>query len=307
MSDIDNDQDLNLDQDQDQDQDENQDQDQDINNQDEDESGAGNGEGDGSSDEDENGDGGELPKKTDKGTKLDPNPMSALNQEYKNALSKVGRYEAVLNNPVMLRQYLAELEGEKGGNNNGGEEEIDISKLDTSKLETVEDIQEYAAKLQKGFQQKIAKIESQFTQGAQTQQIKDLGTKISNEVTEVQNQIPELRELNADGSKNPSFDPKLDDFIGSLYEEFDLDPKTKFFRGQIGFKRLATAIMSAVKYGETRASKKAGTVIVDKTHGRIMDKGGQGGNNGAQIDESKMSGAGLIGSRIARAASKIRR
>jgi hypothetical protein len=299
MSDIDNDQDLELDQDQDQDQ--NEDQDQNINNDQDDQNQDGddqNNDGDGENGDSE-GDQGGKPKVTDKGTKLDDNPMSALNQQLANANRKLGGYEQLLTNPVQLEAYLNDLKGKNGGNEKK-EDEIDIASLDPSKLETVEDVQEFAAKLQKGFMQKVAKIEGNLNQGAKTQQIKELGQKIESEISEVMSTVPELRETNPDGSKNPSFDPKLDKFIGDMYESIDLDKKTGMFKGSISFKYLASAVMAAVKYGESRAVKKAATTIIDKTHGRVITN--QGGNSGVQVDESKMSAAGTIASRIARVA-----
>lgn len=298
MSDIDNDQDLDLDQDQ------NEDQDQNINNdQDDDQSGGNEGDdqnNDGEGEEgDDEGDQGGKPKVTDKGTKLDDNPMSALNQQLANANRKVGGYEQLLSNPVQLEAYLNDLKGKNGGNEKK-EDEIDIASLDPSKLETVEDVQEFAAKLQKGFMQKMNKIEGNLNQGAKTQQIKELGQKIENEISEVMSSVPELRETNPDGSKNPSFDPKLDKFIGDLYESIDLDKKSGMFKGSVSFKYLANAVMAAVKYGESRSVKKAATTIIDKTHGRVITN--QGGNSGVQVDESKMSAAGTIASRISRVA-----
>src|SRR5690606_18792007 len=49
------------------------------------------------------------PKLTEKGTKLDPNPLSAAHQELANERRKLAQYQQVLSNPEMLKRYAAQM------------------------------------------------------------------------------------------------------------------------------------------------------------------------------------------------------
>ena len=48
----------------------------------------------------------ESPKTTDRGTKLDPNPQSAIHQELANAKSEMKKYQEFLQNPKAVKKYL---------------------------------------------------------------------------------------------------------------------------------------------------------------------------------------------------------
>src|SRR6185369_9068021 len=50
----------------------------------------------------------QKPELTDKGTKLDPDPLSRANQELANERKKIKDYEEVLTNPILLKGYLAQ-------------------------------------------------------------------------------------------------------------------------------------------------------------------------------------------------------
>ena len=82
----------------------------------------------------------EQPQYTEKGTKLDPDPMSAVNQQLANERAKARQYEALLNDPQKIKAYLEELEKERGGQTTTAEGEIR-----PEQIQTVDDLHRYLA------------------------------------------------------------------------------------------------------------------------------------------------------------------
>jgi len=249
-------------------------------------------------DEDDSGeDGGK--QITDKGTKLDPNPQSAVHQQLANAKREVEDYRAIMQDPVQLKKYIAELEADLGG-----EQEIVATKkdeeefvTDPDKIENTKDLRSYAKYLEKKQSEQIDSIKKEISKEREVSAFKETNTRISSEIEQVQKDYPELRALNADGTKNPDFDPALEKEVADLYEELDFDPKRKVFMGKVSIKKVADRIMRVRHLGEANGSKRAQTVIVDRRNGAVKSNSGGGGTP----DESQESPAQTIANRIARA------
>lgn len=280
---------------------------EDINNQSEEDSEAAGGKasddkGD-ESESDESGDKGKKTDVTDKGTKLDPDPLSQANQLRANAERKAREYEAFLNDPVKVKAYLEDLEKENGGAKKEDEKSSDdISKLDPKKLETVEDLQNFAEALKEATRKEIAAVKSQLTGMTTSQQQKDTANRIQSEIAEVQSKYPQLRELNPDGSKNPDYDEELDKLVGETYNELDLDKRTGNYRGKVNILSIADRIMKAKTIGEGNGSRKAQTDVIDKRKGRVITS--KTGGGAQTVDDTKLSPAATIAERMKRAASR---
>jgi hypothetical protein len=245
--------------------------------------------------------GGEQPpQKTSKGTKLADDPLQQANQLRANAEAQARQYEQFLQDPIALKAYLDDLEKSSGVKK---AEEI-VTDIDPDKLETVEDLRAFAKNLKTKVESELAGVKNTTMTMAQQRQYEGTANRISNDITGVQSKYPQLREKNADGSPNPDFDPVLDKQLGELYEELDFDPKTKMFKGQVSFARLADRFMAGREQGEKAGSQKAQTRIVDRTRGRIPSGAPSGSSD---VDESKMSSSEIISSRIKRARARSRK
>lgn len=241
---------------------------------------------------------------SDKGTKLDPDPLSRANQLRANAEARAreveGRarqMEALLNNPRMLKAYLEQVESE----NKQSEEDKPITPDD---IETVDDLKRFAKQLDNKSQQAIKSVMDNLA----SMQIKDrvvaVNNNLASEIKQVQEKYPELREFNADGSPNPEYNKELDEAVGYFYNSLDKDPQTGFYRGQHSMLSVADRFMKAQKIGEKRGSEKAQTIVKDKRTGRIITNQG-GASNG--LDESSQSAESTIAARMKRAASRLSR
>lgn len=228
---------------------------------------------------------------TEKGTKLDPDPMSALNQQLANERAKVRQFEQFLSNPDNLRRYLEEVERETG-RAKAPQDEISIDKV-----QTVEDVQRF-------LNQEVAKIRAEAEEvkrlkyGLASQAVEEkVGSTITREVDEVRRKYPELRPTNADGSPNPDFDPDLEHELGELFDELDLDKRTGAYRGSVSLLKLADRLMKAAKRGQDQGSRRAQTLVQDRRTGRVIS----GGSSDSQPDESNLTASQTIAARMARA------
>lgn len=230
---------------------------------------------------------------TDKGTKLDPDPLSQANQLRANAEKRLREMESFMSDPAAVKRYLEELEAEKG-QSTGTEAEA----IDPSKIETVEDLQKYAKHLESKTMKEIEALKRETQQKDQIAQVKETGTRIASEIESIQNKYPQLRATNPDGTKNPDFDPELDREIGELYDYLDFDPQSQTYRGRVSFAKVAESFMRMAKRGEQSGSRKAQTIVQDRRMGRA-----QSGtvSKSSEPDESSMSASQLIASRMARA------
>lgn len=267
---------------------------------------------------------GEEEDKTFKGTKKADDPISALNQENANYKKFVGAVEGILNDPVQLRQYLGELEAEKGIVTSqpatpaapatpAKDEMVELEGM-IDKMETQDDMKAVFKKMKevlrgeatKGIQ-KAEDLEKKQLQSQQRQQfvqkVEQIGNGIRSEIDATYQKYPVLRQKNADGSANPDFDPELDKLIGETFESLDFDKKTGLYNGKVSFMKIADTIMTARGHGESAGSKRAQTTIVDKRSGRIRSGGAR---TPVKVDESKMSPEQIIAGRIQRMAKRVR-
>lgn len=282
---------------------------EDINNQDSDTSDSTEGEGDDTdtkadadtNDTQDTDDDGQ--KLTDKGTKLDPDPKSAYHQQLANAKREVEEYRRFMTDPKALKNYISDLEKELGEATGQTKQEIrdkaedENYVTDPDKIETADDLRSYAKFLKKD----LEKTKDELRQEAQTRKVEEqdkaIGDQVVSEVSQVQAKYSVLREFNPDGTKNPEFDAELEKEIADEFKDVDFNPKTGKFMGKHSLMRIADRFMKIHNRGKSSGTKDAQTIVADKRHGAIRS----GGGKSQSLDESKMSAAQLIASRMARA------
>lgn len=239
---------------------------------------------------------------TDKGTKLDPNPQSAVHQELANYKREVEQYREFMNNPDALKTYVRDME-EQAAQATGqtvkqvqdqAEEEF---VTDPNKIETVDDLRSYAKYLGKTVEDTKKNLDSEMAKTKSDNRDKAVADTLVSEINGLQAKYPELRQTNSDGTPNPDFDPILEKEIADLYEEFDTDPRTGKYMGRASITKIADRFMKVRNGGESAGSKRAQTVVLDKRSGAVKTTSG----GTSSPDESKMSGAQLIASRMQKA------
>jgi|GEM_PF-2467369 len=248
-------------------------------------------------------------ERTSKGTKKDPNPINALNQELANAKRFNTDMIRLLEDPEALTEYLNNLKKEKvsaGAVDDKGEADFNIDE-EVKNLKTVEDLQNFAKKFVGKVNKDLDSHKTRIEKGEQRQRfienVEKIGGQIKSDVQAVRQARPELIEFNADGSKNPKFNPVLDKLIGETFEALEFDKKTGLFRGQVPFSFVAKTILAAWDQGGNLGSKRAQTIVFDKRRGRVVSGTGK---RGGVVNESGMSAEQILANRMKNAFSKAR-
>lgn len=240
---------------------------------------------------------------TEKGTKLDPNPQSAVHQRLANAEREAKEYRDFMSNPIQVKRYLSELEAELGQSTGESQKQIQERAededlvTDPGKIETPEDFQSYVKFLKKDIDQAKDDLVRERDSIRREASERAINERLISEIDTLQNKYSFLREKNADGSLNPEFDQNLEKEIADQYEELDKDPRTGRFRGNISIADIAERAVRIRKLGEATGSKYAQTTVLDKRQGAVKT----GGGGAVSSDESKMTATQLIASRMSKA------
>jgi len=239
-------------------------------------------------------------QRTEKGTRLDPNPLNAAHQQLANANRLVKDYQDVLLNPDKLRKYavasgltLAEAKAEI---------KEEAKALYTPEMfDSKESLAGTLNKMQTGFQTELQALRDEnkrlsegFTGFSQSRHIERVASIMSQETAAVQEKYPELN------PKNPEYDSALEDGIGRLLIKLDaVDPKnpSQGFKGEHSLVELTDLIMGAAGKARDKGSQRAQTDIKVKQAGRVVTSS----KNNSQDTESSKDAGSVIAQRIAKA------
>lgn len=231
-------------------------------------------------------DGGDQTQYTEKGTKLDPNPQSAVHQQLANAKRQIQQMEGILTNPNLLKRYaeqngmtLAEAKADVKEQQDDVEDAIqefspdqfktsgDVAKaLNSIRQETTKTIKELKAenqRLREGYQG----INS-------SRKLERVANNMERDITTVREKYPELN------PGSPDFDKELEQSIGELYHELDFDPATQTFRGEVSIAKIADRVMKAAKRAGKQGSRKAQTDVKVKQAGKVTSGQGKSKSSG---------------------------
>jgi hypothetical protein len=231
-------------------------------------------------------------KVTDKGTKLDENPLSAANQLRANAEAKARQYEQILTNPVKFREY-AKAAGFTDTEIKKAEDDIEELDFKPESFKTVDDVANAfnkLAKTNKSYADEISNLKGQLEGTSSANRTVAIATSVKEQITAVQQKYDELNP----NSKN--FNPELEKEVGDLYHSLDYDPNSGRYKGQVNLLTLTDRIMKAAGYGRKAGSKEAQTAIREKGKGQVVT----GKGVGVSKDESKMTPEQVIAKRISK-------
>lgn len=214
---------------------------------------------------------------TDKGTKLDPNPQSAVHQQLANAKRQVEQMEGILTNPARLKKFASQngmtLTEAKAEIKEEQEEIVDEFAPDQFK--TGADVATALNKMNTNLRE--AKAENKRLRDGQdginsSRKLDKIASNMQRDITTVQDKYPELN------PKSPDFDKELETSVGKLYQKLDFDQASQSFRGKVSITDIAETIMGAAKRGNKAGSRKAQTNVVVKQAGKV--KSGKGKSKG---------------------------
>ncbi len=228
---------------------------------------------------------------TEKGTKLDPNPLSRVNQELANERAKIREYEKILNDPILLKNYVAEF-GASPEKTETADKVVPEKEMRYEDVKTTEDLQVYLKQQDQKLNAKLKELDTTITGVKTSEKDKAVGTTINSDIAAVRSEYPAL------DPKSDTYNPELDAAVGKMYERMDFDKSTKKFRGNVRITEIAEIIMAAAGSSKKQGSEEAQTVIKDKRTGKV-----NAGSASQTIDTSNMSIGQIIAAR-AKAASR---
>lgn len=218
---------------------------------------------------------------TEKGTKLDSNPLSAVNQQLANERAKVREYEKVLNDPKVLKNYVATFEKD---------EKPQEEEMQYKDVQTTEDLHKFLAQQDRKVQDKLKELDSTINSVKTERQSDQVATRISSDIQVVRETYKEL------DPKSDEFNPELDKAVGELYDMYDFDKETETYKGNVSIKDIADKIMKAAGSSKKQGSTEAQTIIRDKRTGKAVS-----GSSSQTADEGSMTPGQLIAHRIKQA------
>jgi hypothetical protein len=209
----------------------------------------------------------EEPQLTEKGTKLDPNPLSAAHQQLANERRLRAQYEQVLSNPQLLTQWQQQRFQQPQQ-----PEQPKVEEFTPDKLETVEDLAKAFNQIQSGFTQKAQTYEQQIQQ--LNQQLGQMSQSRAQEqvASRLLGDVNTLKQANEFNSKHPDFVEGLDEEIVGMYESLDFDPNTQTYRGQVSLAQVGQMMLEAARKARKSGSERAQTIVKQKNTGKVVNK-----------------------------------
>jgi hypothetical protein len=223
-------------------------------------------------------------KLTERGTKLDPNPKSAVHQQLANERRIRGQMEQVLADPQKIAQFVKQQYG-IDMNLNRGNQQTDansnqatdtkptVKRWTAKDFESLEDVAEKFNGLQEQFESEISKRDGKIEE--LTRQLGGIqeGGRITQIADNLEKDASTLRSVPELNPKSPDFIEGLEEEIGALYHKLDFDEKTGMYRGNYSLKELGEDIIATARKARKAGSKQAQTIVKDKTGGRIRTGG----------------------------------
>lgn len=198
----------------------------------------------------------EKPVLTEKGTKLDPDPQSALHQQLAN--ERRARLEAEQRFIEVARQMLP------------AKQEEPKPFIDPTRLQSANDVAgaiNEVYKLAMGYKSEIDSLKSQLGQSSQilreSQNYESLGKEVSN----LKEAFPELDSRN---ESKGTYNKDLDQRITRLYASIAYDSKGNLLPNRVSLEAFATPIVEAIRLATGQGSKQAQTRIVQKNLGKVQ-------------------------------------
>lgn len=253
-------------------------------------------------DESDDSDEGE-PKLTPKGTKVDPNPASAVHQELANERRQRLQMEEILNDPDKLNRYMSAA----GFNKSTVEVAKDKPKptstdelqelIKPERLQTVGDyskalqaLASYTQNTVESYETKIGGLTKELGGLSAGRRLESVANTIDKDITLVREKYPEL------DPKSSDFNPELEKEIGELFNELDFDGQSMTYRGSHSLLNIAERMMRSAVALKKAGSSEAQKIVKEKRMGRVSSTG----KSKAEATEENLSPGQVIAQRIAR-------
>lgn len=240
---------------------------------------------------------------TEKGTKLDKNPQSAVHQQLANEKATRSKYERILTDEALFKQYADQMGFEvvsKGNKETVAKVTDEAIQDDLAELITPDNMDDvdkitgvvkkvhghYQSKLQ-AQEARIKKMEDQLGGVAASSHREQVLNKLTTEMTSVREKYPELN------PKSETYNAELEKEIADHFNELDYDEVTKSYRGKHSLASITDRFMRTAGFFKKAGSKQAQTIVKQKTLGKAVTN-----KSGAKVAAESNDPATVIASRI---------
>lgn len=200
---------------------------------------------------------------TEKGTKLDPNPLSAVHQQLANEKAKARQMEQILTNPDLLAQYMKTRFPEPV-------KEQEVKTYKPEDFQNIDDVAKVVNELQNGFATKSKTYEEKIQQLSTAVQNLLQGGQAARLANTMSEDVASLRSKPELDPKSSDFIEGLEDDIASMYHKLDFDEQTGTFKGNYSLREIGERMISAAQKARKNGSLKAQTIVKDKSEGKIV-------------------------------------
>jgi DNA-binding transcriptional MerR regulator len=236
-------------------------------------------------------------KLTEKGTKLDPDPLSAAHQQLANERSLRTQYETVLRSPELLKKFAKEA----GYTLEEAKEALKEEVYSADKLQTGEDvanalneIRSMTTKETKTYREQVENLQKELNDLKAGREREALVSKTTSDVTAIRAKYSELN------PKDPSYDKELESEIGKMYYKLDFDEGSQRWLGRYSLAEITDFKMSGMTRAKKKGSEEAQTDIKVKERGKVVTSSKPSSGEGAESDDPGTA----IAQRIARSFKK---
>jgi hypothetical protein len=236
---------------------------------------------------------------TEKGTKLDPNPLSQAHQLLANERRQRAQYEQILNNPDMLKRYAEQM----GMTLAQAKAEVkeEVNEFTPDKFKTADDVAAALNNLQTQFSGKLTEaqkvietLQSKVSEFESTGRIQQVANGMKEDIMTVREKYPVLNPKNPDYKE---FGQELEKRIGSFYHQLDFDPQSNSYRGGVSLAGITDFVMGFVDQAKKEGNTEAQTKVIVKKAGKVVTSSKKTTDEG---ETSKDPGT-VIAQRIAKA------
>jgi len=205
----------------------------------------------------------EEPKLTEKGTKLDPNPESAVHQQLANERAKTKAMESVMRDPEKLNKYMQDSFPKK--------EEAPARKVFKAEdFASIDDVANKFNDMQSEFDSKTQAQEAEIKALKGEQNRMQNNTRYERVANIMEQDITSLRQEKELNPKSPDYIEGLENDIASAYHKLDFDERTGEYRGKQSMADVGKQMISVARKARQKGSVDAQTVVKDKSAGKVV-------------------------------------
>lgn len=213
-------------------------------------------------------------KLTDKGTKLDPDPLTAAHQQLANERRQRLQYEEILNNPTRYMEL-----ARQAGLLKDEDKVTPVAQPQVTKQFTVEDVQsaEDVAKLlnelngavaqtKQSYEKQVQELEQKVAAISEQRRAEGVANSIQSDGALVREKYPELK-------PGSPYAKELEKEIAKRYHQLNWNEQAMEYTNAYPLSMVAEMVITPIRLAKTQAVDQAQTIVRQKGMGKVVTSG----------------------------------